>query len=109
MSSSNPSDSKSSESQNVTRLVRVLRRELISYHLRQEAIVALGEQKPLGADGGQPNTFKEVRAVDAEDRDLRIEWEDEIDGRIVVDNNGNLEKAVVANCERFRSREKNGI
>ncbi|MCJ1420765.1 hypothetical protein MMC32_007124 [Xylographa parallela] len=101
-----PSDGKPSGPQNVARLVRDLRRELISYHLRQDAIVTIGEHRSLGVDGEQQIGVKEVKVVDAENRDMRIEWEDRTVGRVVIDNNGNLEKVVVLNHKRTRLREK---
>ncbi|MCJ1285393.1 hypothetical protein MMC26_004733 [Xylographa opegraphella] len=101
-----PDNGESSGLQNIARLVRDLRQELISYHLRQEAVMALGEPKAPGADAEQHNGVKEVKAVDAENRDIRIEWEDGTVGRIAVDNSGNLEKVVVMNHQSSRMREK---
>ncbi|MCJ1381971.1 hypothetical protein MMC17_005083 [Xylographa soralifera] len=101
-----PSDGKPSGPQNIAHLVRDLRRELISYHLRQDAIVTLGERESIGADSEQQNGVKEVKSVDAENRDMRIEWEDGTVGRIAVDSRGNLEKVVVLNHERSRIRDK---
>ena len=66
----------------------------------------LGERKSTGADGEHQNGIKEVKAVDAENRDVRIEWEDGSVGRIVVDSSGNLEKVVILNHERSRIKEK---
>ncbi|MCJ1397601.1 hypothetical protein MMC11_000796 [Xylographa trunciseda] len=103
---SNPSDGKAPETQNLARLVWELRRLLISYHLRQDAIVTMGESKRIGVDGEQENRFKEVKAVDAENRDIKIEWEDGTVGRIAVDDDGKLEKVVVMDGDGSRKREK---
>jgi len=103
---SEPSDEMPPEPQNLARLVRDLRRELISYHLRQDAIMTLGEVKGIGVDGEHGNGVKEVKALDAESRDIRIEREDGTVGRIAVDNSGNLEKVVVLDHERSRKREE---
>ncbi|MCJ1396249.1 hypothetical protein MMC18_009138 [Xylographa bjoerkii] len=100
------SDETLPEPQNLARLVRDLRRELMSYHLRQDAIVTLGESANTELDGGQRNLVKEVKAVDAENRDVRIEWEDGTVGRLAVDNNGNLQKVVVLDDGKSRRREK---
>ncbi|MCJ1437261.1 hypothetical protein MMC27_006647 [Xylographa pallens] len=101
-----PSNEKPSGPQNVARLVRDLRRELLSYHLRQDAIATLGKRRSIGADGEQQTGVKEVKAVDAENREMRIEWEDRTVGRVMIDNSGNIKKVVVLNHERSRIREK---
>ena len=100
-----PSDEEPPKIQNLARLVQELRRELVSYHLRQDAIEKLGERTTDGISSGQRNGVKEVEAVDAENRDFRVVWEDGTVARIVVGNGGGVEKVVILDEEKNRKRE----
>ncbi|MCJ1302595.1 hypothetical protein MMC08_005399 [Hypocenomyce scalaris] len=91
--------SKPTKPQNLPRLVRELRREIVSYHLRKDAIEKLRDGL-VGADGG----VSDVKATDAELRDIRIEWTDEAVGRARIGKDGTVEKVVVVG-EGGRSRE----
>ena len=79
--------------------MRELRREIVSYHLRKDAIEKLRDGL-VGADGG----VSDVKATDAELRDIRIEWTDEAVGRARIGKDGTVEKVVVVG-EGGRSRE----
>ena len=70
--------------------MRELRREIVAYHLRKDAIEKLRDGL-VGADGG----VSDVQATDAEIRDIRIEWTDEAVGRARIGKDGTVEKAVV--------------
>ncbi|MCJ1473489.1 hypothetical protein MMC13_002140 [Lambiella insularis] len=91
---------KAPKAQNLGRFVRDLRRELVSYHRRQDTLANLG-------DSASTNV-KEIKAVDAEIRDIQIEWDHGTIGRVAIGNSGGIEKVVVLddNGRRTRNAER---
>lgn len=88
--------------QNLGAFVRALRREAVSYGNRLGIIK--GVRKRLGLDGrdvkGKRGSVgwdgvSDFSAVDAEARQLRIEWFDGRTGRVVTNGDGEIEKCVV--------------
>lgn len=89
--------------QDVRGFVRELRRELVSWHLRSDAVDFLREKLGLG-DGDSSSTPAEMvsdtgivslapTAIEA--RYVRLEWEDGRVGRFKLSNTGIVERAVV--------------
>ncbi|KAL2003760.1 hypothetical protein VTN02DRAFT_2396 [Thermoascus thermophilus] len=102
--------------QDLPALVRQLRQELVSWHLRRDTVEWLNEQLGLsGPDapqgGGATSTGREeaetpttqaqrigivsVSPTSLEARYVRVEWEDGRVGRFKISNNGIVERAVV--------------
>ena len=92
---------KAERKQNLPRLVRELRREIAGFHMRKGAVERLREGlvKEAGTTG-----VGDVKATDAEIRDVRIEWRDWAVGRVRIGKDGRVEKAVVLG-EGGRARE----
>ncbi|KAI9879209.1 MAG: hypothetical protein M1830_009210 [Pleopsidium flavum] len=91
--------------QNLPRLVRELRREIVGFHMRQGSLQRLRTGLGLGlgvGEKGKPtditkarNEVKDISAMDAEGTDIRIKWGDGRIGRVKVTKDGSVEKAVV--------------
>lgn len=99
--------------QNLPGLVRELRKELVSWHLRRDTVDWLNERLGLSrqdsfAEGGATSTEQEAGSAQAkqlgivsvtptslEARYVRVEWEDGRVGRFKISNNGIVERAVV--------------
>lgn len=100
--------------QDLPRLVRELRRELVGWHLRGaclrrlrgtcglETREAAVEERETESRPGRSG-IKEIEATDAEGMDIRIGWEDGRVGRVRVDKGGGVERVVVVG-ERGRER-----
>lgn len=111
---------KTVQRQDLPRLVRELRRELVGWHLRRAWVGRLSGVLGVGVGGSEREErvvagmgvgrrrggrgIKEVETVDAEGMDVRIEWEDGRVGRVRVDKGGRVERAVVLG-ERGRERD----
>lgn len=89
--------------QDLRGFVRELRRELVSWHLRSDAVEFLREKLGLG-DGvdvsspseREPDTgIMSLAATAIEARYVRLEWEDGRVGRFKLSNIGVVERAVV--------------
>ena len=89
---------KPSPKQNLPRLVRELRRELVSYHLRCASIICAQRWYKLD-DGGNAKTrehgIKSIAGEDAGFKDIRLEWANGKIGRVRVGKDGLLQKCVV--------------
>lgn len=83
--------------QDLSRLVRELRREVVGTGLRRGAVERVRE-------GVVGTGVRDVRGVGAEVRDVRIEWRGGAVGRVRVGKGGRVEKAVVLG-EGGRARE----
>lgn len=99
--------------QDLPALVRQLRQELVSWHLRRDTVEWLNEQLGLSRqntrqEGGSTSTGQEAETTQAkrigivsvsptslEARYVRVEWEDGRVGRFKISNNGIVERAVV--------------
>jgi central kinetochore subunit Mal2/MCM21 len=113
--------SRGARRQDLRGFVRELRRELVAWHLRCEAVGFLreklgldrdvdagnevGEEKQWGAGGASRNDLGIVRleATAVEARYVRMEWEDGRLGRFKLSNAGLVERAVFMND---RGRDK---
>ncbi|KAI9819280.1 MAG: hypothetical protein M1827_007437 [Pycnora praestabilis] len=103
--------------QNLPRLVRELRRELVSHHLRISSIDALRRDLGLGASvdssdeidiprsRNRNHGISEVATTDAEARDIRIEWTDSRVGKLRLDKMGRVSRCVILGNE-VRGRER---
>ncbi|KAL9116579.1 MAG: hypothetical protein Q9187_006897, partial [Circinaria calcarea] len=88
--------------QDLPRLVRELRREIISYQRRQEIVRKLREEFTVGAT--ERSELKDVKATDAEVTDIRIDWRDGKVGRIRMSKTGQVEKVLVIGEDGQRDR-----
>lgn len=87
--------------QNLPRFVRTLRREIVRYHNRVAVVADL--RKALGLDGKRidaenytdGSAISAISAADAEARQVRIDWKDGRSGRLVVGDDGEVDKLVV--------------
>ncbi|MCJ1480426.1 hypothetical protein MMC06_000581 [Schaereria dolodes] len=84
---------KGAKPQNLIRLVRELRREIVGYHKRQDAVKRLREE--LVGESEMRNRVKDVSVVNAEAEDLRIDCANGAIGRVRIEKNGTVEKAIV--------------
>jgi central kinetochore subunit Mal2/MCM21 len=101
--------------QDLARLVKEVRREVVGYHRRLEAVNEL--RKALGfevvaSDSTQKSEtrpgrygLKRLEVADAEGCMLRLEWSDGKIGRIRTDKDGKVEKIVVVGDGRIRDVE----
>lgn len=101
--------------QDLGRLVRELRRELVGWHFRRACVGRLRWEVGLGVGGGEVGAgeratwrgkgggVKVIEALDAEVMDVRVEWVDGRVGRVRVDKGGRVERAVVLGA---RGRER---
>jgi len=90
--------------------VRSLRHDLVAYHNRKSAIKTLRKEFKLdtepdkGKGKGRKKVIIDIRAMDAEAKQVRIEWVDGRLGTCVVGDSGVVEKCVVIG-EEGRDRE----
>ena len=93
--------------QNLVQLVRLLRRDLVSYHNRHAVVSdlrrALGLDTEAGKGKQRTSSILDIQIKDAEAQELRIEWADGKIGRATVTKEGKLGKCVVFGDE---GREK---
>lgn len=95
--------------QDLRGFVRELRRELVAWHMRVDAIEFLREKLGLVGEGGGSLPFDvspdrdtgivSLAAVSVESRYVRIEWVDGRVGRFKLSNAGVVERAVVIGDE----------
>lgn len=85
--------------QNLSDLVRNLRHELMSYHLRLAFIDSIQESTSLPLEQiREPDEYhriSEVSSTDPEGRELRIEWFDGKTGRVRIATDGDICNCVV--------------
>ncbi|KAI9781201.1 MAG: hypothetical protein M1816_002461 [Peltula sp. TS41687] len=86
--------------QDLSCLVRTLRHELMSYHLRLAFIDSIHESTSTPREGDwepqEHDHIREVSSTDAEGRELRIDWLDGRTGRVRIGTDGD-----VCNCVIF--------
>ncbi|KAJ5124150.1 Centromere protein Cenp-O [Penicillium bovifimosum] len=95
--------------QDVRGFVRELRRELVAWHMRTDAIDFLREKLGLVGEDGEPQPFDvspdrdtgivSLAAAALEARYVRLEWADGRVGRFKLSNAGIVERAVVIGDE----------
>ncbi|KAJ5970580.1 Centromere protein Cenp-O [Penicillium vulpinum] len=95
----------STRKQDLRGFVRELRRELVAWHMRAEAVEFLREKLGLISEGGGSLPFDvspdrdtgivSLAAVSLETRYVRVEWVDGRVGRFKLSNTGVVERAVV--------------
>ena len=88
--------------QDLPRLVRELRREIISYQRRQEAVGKLRDDLAVGAKGR--GIVEDIKATDAEVTHIRIDWEDGSVARIRMSKDGEIEKVLIVDEDGKRDR-----
>jgi central kinetochore subunit Mal2/MCM21 len=99
--------------QDLKKLVRELRRELVSWHLRSDAVHLLREELGLPKNSSEDDAVSTVSdnqepgpvaqklgiislaATSTEARYIRIEWQDGRVGRIKISNQGFVERAII--------------
>ncbi|KAM0333573.1 hypothetical protein ACHAQA_002238 [Verticillium albo-atrum] len=97
-----PADAEAQTTQDLSRFVRTLRREIVRYHNRAAVIGDLGRAATLlrGDDSATPDEDRstalvDVRAADAQAKQAELGWADGRTGRLVMNDDGQLEKLVV--------------
>ena len=99
--------------QDLLAFVRELRRELVAWHLRSDAVEFLREKLGLLRDDGDEEDGETSRndlgivgfeATALEARYVRVEWEDGRIGRFKLSNSGKVERAVFMN-DRGRDKQ----
>ncbi|KAK7551632.1 Cenp-O kinetochore centromere component-domain-containing protein [Phyllosticta paracitricarpa] len=89
--------------QSLHTLVRELRKELVSYHLRLNAVSKMrrdarlpdpNDDQELALDEVGELGIVDVKALDAAGREIGITWKDGSTARIAISNDGRVEKAV---------------
>jgi central kinetochore subunit Mal2/MCM21 len=107
----------SARKQDLRGFVRELRRELVAWHMRVDAVEFLREKLGLVGEGGAPLPFDvspdrdtgivSLAAVATEARYVRVEWVDGRVGRFKLSNTGIVERAVVIG-DQGRDKEVEG-
>lgn len=87
------------QAQNLPRLVRALRRELVAHHKRLEAYASLKR------DLGNRHGVEEVKMLDASGRELEIQFAGKITARIRVGVDGKVEKTAVGPTKAVHAEE----
>ncbi|KAK9776325.1 putative Cenp-O kinetochore centromere component [Seiridium cardinale] len=97
------------QDQDLSKFARALRRELVRYQNRIATISDLRKAAGQGSTKGRGRELdipiSEISAVDAEAKQVRLEWEDGRTGRLVMDDDGKILK-VVAQRENERDRQR---
>lgn len=77
---------------------------LFSHHRRKEAIEKVAGELRNQERASQGDKVKKVEAADAEARNLSIQWDGGLEGRVDIESNGRLRKAVVLGEDGKRRR-----
>ncbi|TAQ89508.1 hypothetical protein B7494_g2174 [Chlorociboria aeruginascens] len=103
-----PKSAEKSAKQDMNRFARAVRNEIVGYHIRVSVIKSLRKVFGLDERGrkgkGKEKVIVDVSAVDAEAKQVRIEWRDGRIGRCVVGDKGEVRKCVVIG-EEGRDRD----
>ena len=88
--------------QDLDRFVRTLRREIVRYHNRLGVSADL--RRRLGLHDAsrasiKANSVVEVGIADIEAKQIKIAWADERSGRLIMDDDGNVQKLVVFSAQ----------
>ncbi|KAI0105706.1 cenp-O kinetochore centromere component [Nemania sp. FL0031] len=92
-------DDDTPKKQDLSRFARALRRELVRYHNRAAVIgdmkkaAGLHSKKVAGQDPETP--IIDITAADAEAKQVSIQWRDGRSGRLIMNDDGEIEKMVV--------------
>ncbi|KAK6196526.1 hypothetical protein LQW54_011467 [Pestalotiopsis sp. IQ-011] len=104
-------DGHETQVQDLPRFARALRRELVRYQNRITTIGDLRKAAGLGSGNARhpeeddDSALADISAVDAEAKQVRLEWEDGRIGRLVMDDDGKISKVIVQReSERDRQR-----
>ncbi|KAH6647045.1 cenp-O kinetochore centromere component [Truncatella angustata] len=96
--------------QDLSHFARTLRRELVRYQNRITSISDLRKAVGLGSHKGKiketGTVITDISAVDAEAKQIRLEWEDGRTGRLVMDDDGKILKMVAQNGNE---RDRDGV
>lgn len=89
-----------SKKQDLRRFVREIRHHIVSHHNRVSITKSLRNEFRLGQKASRKGKEKEkviedISAVDAENKEIRIDWVDGRVGRISVDDKGKVMKCVI--------------
>ena len=87
--------------QQLPRLVRELRKELVCHHLRH-ASIALLQQKHGTTGEKQVNGIREITDESGDSRNVRVEWLDGKIGRVRINKEGLLSRCVIFDTKRRR-------
>ncbi|KAK4649537.1 uncharacterized protein QC761_119850 [Podospora bellae-mahoneyi] len=92
--------------QDLGKFARGVRREVVRYHARLGTVADLRKAAGLGrgGDGGDKSGLVDISPADAEVRHVSVEWGDGRTGRLVIGDDGEVEKLVVVG-ENGRDRE----
>ena len=87
---------------------RAVRRAIVRYHNRLAAISDLrrGVQKAAFEGSGEIDTDRpiDVSSADAEAKQIRFDWADGRTGRLIIDDDGDIEEMVVIGASGTRDR-----
>ncbi|KAF9879330.1 cenp-O kinetochore centromere component [Colletotrichum karsti] len=97
-------DAENQTTQDLSRFVRMLRREIIRYHNRVEVIRDL-QKAAVASRGDRPeDAIVSIGAANTEATQISLEWADSKAGRLVMSEDGQIQKIIVLNGEG-RDRE----
>ena len=88
----------SARGQNLDRFVRTLRREIVRYHNRLGVSADLRRRLGLhdtSKTTSSANAIVEVGIADIEAKQIKVTWADERSGRLIMDDDGNVQRLVV--------------
>ncbi|KAI2637865.1 Cenp-O kinetochore centromere component-domain-containing protein [Hypomontagnella submonticulosa] len=92
-------DDDAPKKQDLSRFVRVLRRELVRYHNRTAVIGDLRSSAGLESKKGKAREMEvpitDISTADAQAKQIRVEWADGHSGRLVISDDGDVVKMVV--------------
>ncbi|CCF35988.1 cenp-O kinetochore centromere component [Colletotrichum higginsianum] len=94
-----PADDERQKTQDLSRFVRTLRREIVRFHNRTAVIgdlqKAAGLRGTSDADEDSAQAVTSIAAADIEAKQISIEWADGRAGRLVMSEDGQIQKLVV--------------
>jgi central kinetochore subunit Mal2/MCM21 len=108
----NSGDILKTRKQNLSKFLRLLRREIAGYHNRVAAIAGLRKSCGLDKKGrdkgkGREQIIRDISAADAEAKQVRFEWLDGRVGRAIINDKGEIKDCVVTSEEgRDRDTER---
>ncbi|KAK2001202.1 cenp-O kinetochore centromere component [Colletotrichum falcatum] len=94
-----PADDEGQKTQDLSRFVRTLRREIVRFHNRTAVIAGLQKAAGLRGSGSTDEDSEQavisITAADIEAKQISIEWADGRAGRLVMSEDGQIQKLVV--------------
>ncbi|EFQ26711.1 cenp-O kinetochore centromere component [Colletotrichum graminicola] len=98
-----PADDEEQKPQDLSRFVRTLRREIVRFHNRTAVIGDLQKAAGLRGSGNtdedSERAVTSITAADIEAKQISIEWADGRAGRLVMSEDGQIQKLVVLGSE----------